>query len=80
MLSLWWKEYAECSEGPRPQVSSKKKSVKQSIETPSEASVSSSLYEVEEERVGVPVKGGLYEVPPCRDSKSVFEFSCIFTC
>ncbi|CAL9216981.1 unnamed protein product [Arabidopsis halleri] len=62
LLSLWWKEYAECSEGPRPQVNSKKKSVKQSIETPSEASVSSSLYEVEEERVGVPVKGGLYEV------------------
>ncbi|XP_010460975.1 PREDICTED: phospholipase SGR2 [Camelina sativa] len=62
LLSLWWKEYAECSEGPRPQVNSKNKSVKQSTETPSEASVSSSLYEVEEERVGVPVKGGLYEV------------------
>ncbi|EOA39604.1 hypothetical protein CARUB_v10008231mg [Capsella rubella] len=62
LLSLWWKEYAECSEGPRPQVNSKSKLVKQSIETPSEASVSSSLYEVEEERVGVPVKGGLYEV------------------
>ncbi|CAH8254434.1 unnamed protein product [Arabidopsis lyrata] len=62
LLSLWWKEYAECSEGPRPQLNSKKKSVKQSIETPSESSVSSSLYEVEEERVGVPVKGGLYEV------------------
>ncbi|XP_010499700.1 PREDICTED: phospholipase SGR2-like isoform X2 [Camelina sativa] len=62
LLSLWWEEYAECSEGPRPQVNSKKKSVKQSTETPSEASVSSSLYEVEEERVGVPVKGGLYEV------------------
>jgi hypothetical protein len=58
LLSLWWKEYAECSEGPKLQVNSKKKS----IETPSEASVSSSLYEVEEERVGVPVKGGLYEV------------------
>ncbi|KAG7593575.1 DDHD domain [Arabidopsis thaliana x Arabidopsis arenosa] len=62
LLSLWWKEYAECSEGPRPKLNSKKKSVKQSIETPSESSVSSSLYEVEEERVGVPVKGGLYEV------------------
>lgn len=78
MLSLWWKEYAECSEGPRPQLNSKKKSVKQSIETPSESSVSSSLYEVEEERVGVPVKGGLYEVPSCRDLKNVLEVSCKF--
>ncbi|ESQ33675.1 hypothetical protein EUTSA_v10006721mg [Eutrema salsugineum] len=59
LLSLWWKEYAECSEGPIPQVNLKNKSNKPSIETPSEASVS---YEVEEERVGVPVKGGLYEV------------------
>ncbi|KAJ0233122.1 Phospholipase SGR2 [Hirschfeldia incana] len=58
LLSLWWKEYGECSQGPIPQVSSKNKSTKQSIE----ASVSSSLYAVEEERVGVPVKGGLYEV------------------
>lgn len=63
MLSLWWKEYAECSEGPIPQVNPKKKSNKPSAETSLEASVSSSLYEVEEERVGVPVKGGLYEVP-----------------
>uniref|UniRef100_A0A1J3HS01 Phospholipase SGR2 n=1 Tax=Noccaea caerulescens TaxID=107243 RepID=A0A1J3HS01_NOCCA len=62
LLSLWWKEYAECSEGPIPQVNPKKKSNKPSAETSSEASVSSSLYEVEEERVGVPVKGGLYEV------------------
>lgn len=64
MLSLWWKEYAECSEGPIPQVNPKKKSIKPSVETPSEPSVPSSLYEVEEERVGVPVKGGLYEVVP----------------
>lgn len=62
MLSFWWKEYAECSIGPIPQVNSKKKSNKQSMETLQEASVSSSLYDVEEERVGVPVKGGLYEV------------------
>ncbi|KAL1204964.1 Phospholipase SGR2 [Cardamine amara subsp. amara] len=62
LLSLWWKEYAECSEGPIPQVNTKKKSIKPSIETSDEPSVSSSLYEVEEERVGVPVKGGLYEV------------------
>ncbi|CAN8313834.1 unnamed protein product [Cochlearia groenlandica] len=62
LLSLWWKEYAECSEGPIPQVNPKGKSSKPSIESTSEASVSSSLYEAEEERVGVPVKGGLYEV------------------
>ena len=51
------------------------------METLPEASVSSSLYDVEEERVGVPVKGGLYEVSPFSldtDSKSVFEFSCRF--
>ncbi|KAJ4881271.1 Phospholipase SGR2 [Raphanus sativus] len=58
LLSLWWREYAECSQGPIPQVSPKTIPNKQSIE----ASVSSSLYAVEEERVGVPVKGGLYEV------------------
>ncbi|KAJ4916987.1 Phospholipase SGR2 [Raphanus sativus] len=62
LLSLWWKEYAECSVGPIPQVNSKNKSIKQSMDTLPEASVSSSLYDVEEERVGVPVKGGLYEV------------------
>lgn len=62
LLSLWWKEYAECSVGPIPQVNSKNKSIKQSMESLPEASVSSSLYDVEEERVGVPVKGGLYEV------------------
>ncbi|KAG2315031.1 hypothetical protein Bca52824_018153 [Brassica carinata] len=60
LLSLWWKEYAECSQGPIPQVNHKTKSNKQSTE----ASVSSSLYAVEEERVGVPVKSGLYEVKP----------------
>ncbi|KAL0854612.1 hypothetical protein Bca101_059764 [Brassica carinata] len=58
LLSLWWKEYAECSQVPIPQVNHKTKSNTQSTE----ASVSSSLYAVEEERVGVPVKGGLYEV------------------
>ncbi|CAG7897535.1 unnamed protein product [Brassica rapa] len=62
LLSLWWKEYAECSQGPIPQLNPKNKSNKQPTETLSEASVSSTLYAVEEERVGVPVKGGLYEV------------------
>lgn len=45
LLAYWWKEYAECSEGP------------------SGLHVTcDELYIVEEERVGVPVKGGLYEV------------------
>lgn len=50
MLSSWWREYAECSEGPRGRQSSL---VKLDMDQ---------LYEIEEERVGVPVKGGLYEV------------------
>ncbi|KAG2269965.1 hypothetical protein Bca52824_064520 [Brassica carinata] len=51
-----------CSQGPIPQVVPKNKSNKQLTETPLEAYVSSTLYEVEEERVGVPVKRRLYEV------------------
>ncbi|KAF1873815.1 hypothetical protein Lal_00029521 [Lupinus albus] len=52
LLSSWWKEYAECSQGPRQQQ-----------QRPSSTTRSlSPLYEIEEERVGVPVKGGLYEV------------------
>lgn len=57
------KEYADCSQGPIPQVVPKNKSNKQLTETPLEAYVSSILYEVEEERVGVPVKRRLYEEP-----------------
>ncbi|KDO51757.1 hypothetical protein CISIN_1g028207mg [Citrus sinensis] len=60
LLSNWWKEYAECSEGPRERASSIKKSDVQASLT--ESVRSAELYEVEEERVGVPVKGGLYEV------------------
>ncbi|KAL2329392.1 hypothetical protein Fmac_022819 [Flemingia macrophylla] len=59
LLSSWWREYAECSEGPRERQSSAAKSDDASfmgLPQPSQ------LYEVEEERVGVPVKGGLYEV------------------
>ncbi|GLT32961.1 hypothetical protein SLA2020_075880 [Shorea laevis] len=62
LLSSWWREYAECSEGPREQASSKKKLVKLIDQYSSDGSSSAKLYEVEEERVGVPVKGGLYEV------------------
>ncbi|KAH0451777.1 hypothetical protein IEQ34_019076 [Dendrobium chrysotoxum] len=53
MLSSWWKEYAECSEGPNG-------SYRASDSLPD--SGWDELYVVEEERVGVPVKGGLYEV------------------
>lgn len=35
---------------------------KQSMETPSEAFVASTLYEVEEDRVGVPLLSEIYEV------------------
>lgn len=57
LLSSWWKEYAECSEGPRARPSTSNKS-----DTVADAS---SIEHAEEERVGVPVKGGLYEVPCC---------------
>ncbi|XAR57497.1 hypothetical protein NMG60_11025660 [Bertholletia excelsa] len=60
-LSSWWKEYAECSEGPMGRPSSSAKLNLQSKAYPSESS-QSTQYELEEERVGVPVKGGLYEV------------------
>ncbi|KAF3446704.1 hypothetical protein FNV43_RR11884 [Rhamnella rubrinervis] len=62
LLSCWWKEYAECSEGPKEQPSSSKKLDTQPNESSSEDAQPKQLYEVEEERVGVPVKGGLYEV------------------
>ncbi|KAJ3681428.1 hypothetical protein LUZ60_015917 [Juncus effusus] len=50
LLTYWWREYAECSEGPSGPRSSESEGQ------------SDELYLVEEERVGVPVKGGLYEV------------------
>ena len=58
MLSSWWKEYAECSEGP---TTSKKFDTQENADSP-EGGRAAQLLEVEEERVGVPVKGGLYEV------------------
>ncbi|KAL8142744.1 hypothetical protein V2J09_015776 [Rumex salicifolius] len=55
LLTYWWKEYAECSAGP-----------KRTSESPAESSEQISkkpeFLAAEEERVGVPVKGGLYEV------------------
>ncbi|XP_065026044.1 phospholipase SGR2-like isoform X9 [Musa acuminata AAA Group] len=53
LLAHWWKEYAECSKGP---------SGTQTTNYVTSTSGSNELYVVEEERVGVPVKGGLYEV------------------
>ncbi|KAF9670533.1 hypothetical protein SADUNF_Sadunf13G0078900 [Salix dunnii] len=62
LLSNWWKEYAECSEGPvgRPTTSKKLNSL-ENADSP-EGRRAGQLHEVEEEREGVPVKGGLYEV------------------
>ncbi|CAN6924746.1 unnamed protein product [Brassica oleracea var. botrytis] len=54
ILSLWWKEYADCSQGSLAQVVPKNKLNKQLIDTHLETFVSSTVYEVEEERVGVP--------------------------
>ncbi|XP_039137862.1 LOW QUALITY PROTEIN: phospholipase SGR2 [Dioscorea cayenensis subsp. rotundata] len=53
LLSHWWKEYSECSEGP----SGSRSTVHDAINYGCDG-----LHSVEEERVGVPVKGGLYEV------------------
>ncbi|KAI3714750.1 hypothetical protein L6452_21709 [Arctium lappa] len=61
LLSIWWKEYAECSEGPRGSPASTK-SDPQLKPFPLENTQSCKAYSDEEERVGVPVKGGLYEV------------------
>ncbi|XP_026665196.2 phospholipase SGR2 isoform X2 [Phoenix dactylifera] len=52
LLAHWWGEYAECSAGPSGP----------STANMATGSRSDDLYVVEEERVGVPVKGGLYEV------------------
>ncbi|CAN6918497.1 unnamed protein product [Brassica oleracea var. botrytis] len=56
-------KYAECSHRRIPQVVPKNNSNKQSMEASSEAFVASTLYEVEGDRVGVPLLSGLYEVP-----------------
>ncbi|XP_027353699.1 phospholipase SGR2 isoform X2 [Abrus precatorius] len=62
LLSSWWREYAECSEGPRERQSFSTNSDKHPNGSFLGHAQSSELYEIEEERVGVPVKGGLYEV------------------
>ncbi|KAJ4964881.1 hypothetical protein NE237_016730 [Protea cynaroides] len=63
LLSYWWEEYAECSEGPRGhRVHRLTSDTKSGVPEKPEVGESNQLYAVEEERVGVPVKGGLYEV------------------
>ncbi|KAJ8574303.1 hypothetical protein K7X08_026108 [Anisodus acutangulus] len=59
LLSCWWKEYAECSEGPNGPPNRLNPASERSSPASSQAG---EKYSVEEERVGVPVKGGLYEV------------------
>lgn len=73
LVSAWWKEYAECSEGPAASQAASPGDGSPAAES-AEASrdydhgsrVSSSkhqfVFEPEEESVGVLVKGGLYEV------------------
>lgn len=73
LLSSWWKEYAECSEGPRGQSSSGKKLDMGEDSSTSKGSQSAQLYAIEEERVGVPVKGGLYEVYCSYPSFSLYQ-------
>ncbi|XP_073129057.1 phospholipase SGR2-like isoform X2 [Henckelia pumila] len=62
LLSSWWKEYAECCEGPSGQPSITSSSTLQKDELSQNSPERIQLYEIEEDRVGVPVKGGLYEV------------------
>ncbi|XP_059641783.1 phospholipase SGR2 isoform X2 [Cornus florida] len=62
LLSSWWKEYAECSEGPKGHPLSGTKLDPQPMASSVERVCTTELNAIEEERVGVPVKGGLYEV------------------
>ncbi|KAI3874880.1 hypothetical protein MKW98_019453 [Papaver atlanticum] len=63
LLSCWWKEFAECSEGPRVHhVGAETKMNVQQQACSYGVDHSAELDAADEERVGVPVKGGLYEV------------------
>ncbi|KAK4736652.1 hypothetical protein R3W88_000349 [Solanum pinnatisectum] len=57
LLSSWWEEYGECSEGPKG--APNRFNSASEISSPESSQAHEDL--VEEERVGVPVKGGLYE-------------------
>lgn len=54
LLSSWWKECAESSDGPTGTSFLSKSNLQIKVKSPESAA--------DEERVGVPVKGGLYEV------------------
>ncbi|CAN6475512.1 unnamed protein product [Victoria cruziana] len=62
LLAAWWKEYAECSEGPAGSFVSSSKGSSCQSKPPLEGVETSIVLADEEERVGVPVKGGLHEV------------------
>nr|GEV11683.1 phospholipase SGR2 [Tanacetum cinerariifolium] len=59
LLSNWWREYGECRIGPKGSLPSISESDPASYDL---ATTRNKLYSDEEERVGVPVKGGLYEL------------------
>ncbi|OVA14553.1 DDHD [Macleaya cordata] len=65
LLSRWWREYGECSEGPvGSDISS---GITSDLEPKSsKGDCSSQFFAAEEERIGVPVKGGLFEVDLAR--------------
>ncbi|KVI01294.1 DDHD-like protein [Cynara cardunculus var. scolymus] len=71
LLSNWWGEYGECSEGPKGSVPSTSKSEPAVKPYNLPSTQSEQRYADEDERVGVPVKGGLYEV------LSLFFSSCM---
>ncbi|KAI3784252.1 hypothetical protein L1987_43347 [Smallanthus sonchifolius] len=62
LLSIWWKEYVECSEGPKGSPASISKSDPLLKQFPLEDSKTGKPCFNKEERLGVPVKGGLYEL------------------
>lgn len=61
LLSSWWKECAESSAGPMGACAFSKSTL-QTDETSSEIPEPEQPCATDEERVGVPVKGGLFEV------------------
>ncbi|MCO5584362.1 hypothetical protein L7F22_038288 [Adiantum nelumboides] len=71
LVSAWWKEYAECSEGPLGASKKEKQTSSEqdkdgegslnSIRETSSHAIDAELYE-SDEVIGVSVKGGLYEV------------------
>lgn len=61
LLKYWWTEYAECSDGPNGSLKHTA-SIKHVTSTSSKANQETDHGTIDEERVGVPVKGGLYEV------------------